>query len=154
MAIRLSTGLVQEMMKTGGKSMADAMLNGWMEIRNGAQPANADAIETGTQLVKITLASGAHTPGSPTNGITLGDAVGGVLAKLAGQVWSGLGLANGTAGYWRYHSNADTGGASTTFSRIDGSIGTSGADMIMANTTISLGGTTTIDTVAITLPKA
>ena len=154
MAIRLSTGLVQEMMKVGGKSMADAMADGWMELRSGAQPANADAVETGTQLVKITLASGAFTPGNVTNGISLGDAVGGVLAKAAGEVWSGLGLANGTAGWWRYHANPDAGGSSSTAMRIDGSCGTSGADMIMGNTTISTGGTTTIDSVSITLPKA
>lgn len=154
MSIRISTGLAQEMMKVGGKSMADAMADGWLEIRSGAQVANADAVETGTQLVKVTLASGAFTPGNVTNGISLGDAVGGVLAKAAGEVWSGLGLADGTAGWWRYHSNADAGGASSTAMRIDGSCGTSGADMIMGNTTISTGGTTTIDNVSITLPKS
>lgn len=156
MPLRLSTGLRNAMMSaTGGKSFAEAMQDGTLHIYSGAQPTTANDPETGTLLVKITLASGNFTSGSPTNGLEFGDATGGSVGKKAGEVWSGLAENSGTAGWFRFYANTVvTGANSTTAVRFDGACGTSGAQCNMGSTSITNGGTVTIDTVNVTLPAS
>jgi len=152
--LRLATGLRDEMMKVGGKSFCDALADGALYIYQGSQPASPDDTENSTLLCKITLNSGTKTPGSIINGISLGDVAAGVAHKATGEVWSGVAVAGGVAGWFRFHGTLETTGASTTALRFDGNIATSGADLNMSNTTITLGGTTTIDSVSITLPAS
>ncbi len=154
MSLRLSTGLRDEMMKVGGQSFADAMVTGVLYIYQGTQPADADATENSTLLVKITLNSGAKTPGSGTNGISFGQVASGVAHKASGEIWSGVAGASGTAGWFRFYDIDEVTGDSAVNPRFDGNIATSGADLNMSNTTITNGGTTTIDSVAITLPAS
>lgn len=137
-----------------GGSLKDLFRNGVLDIFSGTQPATADTTESGTKLCRITLSSGAFVAGTATNGINFGDAVAGVIGKRSGETWSGVGLVNGTAGWFRIYDNAATTGASTTAVRIDGAIATTGAQMNMSNTTITVDGTTTIGTVAITDPMS
>jgi hypothetical protein len=59
MTIRQSTGLRNFLLRGG--SFFDAFGGGKLEIRSGPQPASADDAPTGTLLVTITDASGAHT---------------------------------------------------------------------------------------------
>lgn len=138
---------------TGG-SFSDLFQNCVIDVYSGSQPADADTAESGTKLVTITLSSGAFSGGSATNGMNFGEVASGVLSKEAGEVWSGVGLSAGTAGWFRIYDNAYTTGASTTAIRIDGAIATSGSQFNMSNTTITVGATTTVDTVALTLPAA
>jgi hypothetical protein len=138
---------------TGG-SFSDIFQNCICDIYSGSQPANADAAETGTKLCTITLSSGAFSGGSATNGLNFGEVSSGVLSKEAGEVWSGVGLASGTAGWFRFYDNNYTTGASTTAVRFDGSVATSGGQLNISNTTITVGGTTTVDSVALTFPAA
>jgi len=138
---------------TGG-SFSDLFQNSVLEIYSGSQPANADSDDTGTKLAVITLSSGAFSSGSPTNGINFGEVSSGVLAKEAGEVWSGVGLAAGTAGWFRLYDNSYTTGASTSAVRLDGSVATSGGQLNMTNTSITIGGTTTVDSVALTMPAS
>jgi len=155
MAERLSTALRNELLKPGGKSLADLLANGRLDIRSGAQPTSADAAETGTLLNSITLASGAFTPGQATNGLNFGAPSAGVLPKETPGVWSGVCLADGTAGHFRFYANDVVQGANaTTAIRMDGAISTSGAEINMSNLAMVLGGTTTIDGFNITLPAA
>lgn len=138
-----------------GGSFADLFRNGVMKIFPGTQPANADTTEGVTELVEISLGSGTFTPGADgdsVNGINFGDATAGVLGKAAGEVWSGVASATNTAGWFRFYDSNRTTGASTTAVRFDGAISTSGAQLNMSNTSITDQGTTTIDSVAITLP--
>lgn len=80
-------------------------------------------------------------------------ASGGVLNKLASQVWSGNGVANGTAGWFRIRIPSDSGLASSaTAVRMDGSIGTSGADMNLGSLAVSVGAPFILSAGAITLP--
>lgn len=139
-----------------GGSFSDLFQNGVIDIYSGSQPPDADTTETGygTKLVTITLSSGAFSAGSPTNGINFGEVASGVLAKEAGEVWSGAGLADGTAGWFRFYDNSKTTGASTAAIRFDGAVATSGSQFNMTNTTVTTGATTTVDTVALTLPSA
>jgi len=59
MAIYQSTGLRDFLQQSG--CMRRGFLNGELRLRSGSAPATADAAETGTLLVTITVSSGART---------------------------------------------------------------------------------------------
>lgn len=135
-----------------GGSLKDVFRDGILRIYSGSQPADADTDKgAGVLLVEVTIASGAWVAGAPTNGLRLGTAASGAVSKDA-SVWSGIGLADGVASWFRFYANAtDAGGASITLPRIDGAVGTSGAQLNMSSTTIVTSATTTIDTFTVTL---
>ena len=137
-----------------GGSWKSLLDNGIIRIYSGTQPASADDAETGTLLLEITVASGAFVAGSPDNGLSFRQILSGVMSKDDGEVFSGVGQANGTAGWGRYYSNAYVTGASTNAIRFDGSVGTSGAQFILSSTNIVLGATTTLDGATITQPAS
>lgn len=137
-----------------GGSFVDLFRNCVIDIYTGSQPVNADTAEPGSKLVSITLASGAFVGGAAANGINFGEVSSGVLSKEVGEVWSGLGLVAGTAGWFRCYDNSYNLGASSSEIRFDGAVATSGAQLNMTNTAVAVDGTTTIDSVALTLPAA
>lgn len=151
-----SAGASVTLMTSIGGAFTDLFRNGVMKIFPGTQPADADTVEGVTELVEISLASGTFSPGADgasTNGINFSDdASTGVIGKDSYEVWSGVASAGGVAGWFRFYDSNRTTGASTTAVRFDGAIATAGAQLNMSNTTISNGGTTTIDSVAMTLP--
>lgn len=140
---------------TGG-SISNLFQNAVIDVYSGTQPTTADLTETSgsVKLVTITLSSGAFVSGSSTNGINFGEVSAGVLSKESGETWSGVGLANGTAGWFRLYDNSYTTGASSTAVRLDGSVASSGAQFNMTNTTVVTGATSTVDSVSLTLPAA
>ena len=144
------------LVSASGGSLTDLFRNCVMRIYTGSQPTSPNDAATGTLLVEITESSGTFTAGQPANGLNFGDSVNGVIGKASGETWSGQAGATGTAGWFRIFDNAmeDAGSISTTAPRIDGAIATSGAQLNMSNTSITSGGTTTIDTVAVTLPAS
>jgi hypothetical protein len=75
----------------------------------------------------------------------------GVISKNI-DIWSGVNLATGTAGYFRLVTSSDTGILSTTDKRLQGNISTAGAEMNLSNLNLTLGATLTIDSFSITLP--
>jgi hypothetical protein len=85
--------------------------------------------------------------------LNLGAAAAGVIQKNA-DVWSGVAVAGGTAGYFRYVKSNDDALLSSTECRLQGNVATSGAEMTLSNTTIALGATQTIDSASITMPAA
>lgn len=115
-----------------------------------------------------TTAVTSTTMGSGTGGSVAGvaaanalrmdyDAAAGVFSKDATQTWSGTAVATGTAGWFRYvGSIADAGAldSSAVYIRLDGSIATSGADMSMSSTSVTLGALQTLSTFQITVPAA
>lgn len=139
---------------SNGGSMDELLRDGVIEVYTGTQPATADLAETGTKLLRITLSSGAFTPGSPTNGLNLATAVAGVASKESGETWSGVGLADGTAGWFRYYSNAYTTGASSTAVRFDGVCGVGSGELRMSSLTVATSATTTVDSGSITQPAS
>lgn len=155
-----ATALTVALAATRGGSFNDIFRNGVMRIFSGSQPASADDAEAGTQLVEITVGSGAFVSGSPANGLNFGEtATAGILGKSGSETWSGQASQTGTAGWFRFypndrdnHTGADGGGE--TKIRFDGAIATSGAQLNMSNTSITSGGTTTIDSVAVTIPTS
>jgi len=156
MAERLSTGFADAVNAVG--SVKTVMANSVIHIYSGAQPATADAVETGTLLMKLTVGSGAFVPGVATNGLNMGVSVAGVLAKAVAEVWSGVGLAAAgvgvAAGWFRWYANDVITGASTTAVRLDGAIGASTSyEIQMSNTIIVDGGTSVVNNFNYTTTK-
>jgi hypothetical protein len=147
MSFRLSTGLRGKILDggaTGGYkgSFGSCFIN----IYTGSQPASPDNPATGTLLGTVSV-NGAGT------GMTFDASVAGVLSKAAAETWRFTGLAAGVAGWFRLWQTGDTvTNSSTTAARLDGSIGTSGADLNLTNLNIDIGQVNTCDTFTITQP--
>lgn len=156
MALKFSTGLKSQMVGSikGAVSATASLEHGIAYLYSGTQPATADAAATGTLLLKFTVASGAWTAGVATNGLDF-DVAAGVLSKSSSEVWSGIGLADGTAGWLRFCGNAeDTGGISTTLPRIDCRASTSGAEATLSTLSIVTGATITLDSFSASFPSS
>lgn len=146
-------GTVFALAAARGGSFKDVFKDGVLRIYSGSQPANADTAAAGTLLLEITVSAGAFAHGSYANGLEFGDAALGIIDKSASETWQGLGLAAGTAAWFRLCANpTDAGGASTTLPRIDGTVGTSSTDIVMGSTSIAAGSTYTVDQFQFTLP--
>jgi hypothetical protein len=140
--MKQSTGLRDGLLDTSPfKTLLDASR---VKIYSGVAPATADEAE-GTLLVSIGSDAG------DTHCHFLAAAVSGVLSKAA-DIWSGIAGATGTASYFRLVVNTDTGVLSTTEIRLQGTVGTSGADINMSTVSIISGATQTIDTWDLTMP--
>lgn len=156
MAIIRSTGLKDLMQRAGGKSLADALVNGILVVYGVApKPVNADATEgaTAVELLRFTNNGGAFTPGVATNGINLATSTNGIVAKAVAETWKATGLADGTALWARFYNNAMTKGASTTAVRMDLTVGISDAfDVKLRTTTVRIGDIITSITATFTGP--
>ena len=94
---------------------------------------------------------------NPVNGLRFGDSAAGTLVKDSAQAWTGVGLANGTAGWFRFKgpiSDAGSSDAAELYIRLDGNVATSGANLNVTSTTIATGATQTISTFSLTEPAA
>lgn len=109
-------------------------------------------VATCTTITTTDVAMGTETAGvNQANGLQFGASAAGVLSKSG--TWSGVAAATGTAGWFRTYSTITDGdGASTVLVRMDGSCGTTGADLNMATTSLVATNTYTIDTATFTLP--
>ena len=153
MALQLSTGIRNGMLNATG--FTTALNDGVIYVYSGPQPATADTAIQGTLLLTVTQNNGAWSAGSPTNGLGFDAPAAGVISKAAAETWRGLGVANGTAGWFRFVGNAtDAGGSSTTLPRLDGTVAISGADMNLSSLTIVIGVPTTVDVFQFTLPAS
>ncbi len=152
-ALNIEDGDADSKVLTVSKAFKNIFKNNVIRIYSGAAPVNADAAETGVLLLKLTKSSGAVTPGEVANGNNFDAIATGVLSKDT-NVWSGVGLADGTAGYWRMYDNGEITGSSTTAKRCQGLCGTSGTEFVMSSTTIVTGATVTLDTFNITQPAS
>ena len=150
MTIKFSTGTRNAI--AGPTGFGATFANGVMHIYSGPQPLTGDAAPSGTLLGIVTKDGAAFTAGSPTNGLTFASPVDGTITKSADN-WKFTGLAAGTAGWFRLMGNAlDSLGASTTAVRMDGSVGTNGADLNLSNLSVAVGSPNTIDVFRFTIP--
>lgn len=113
-------------------------LAGSIEIRTGSSPATTLTADSGTLLVTLTLSTTAF-PAS-ADGTSNG-----LATATANAITSGVAVAAGTAGYFRAKSSAGT-------VIVQGTCGTSSADMIMSSTSIAVGDTIIGNSWVITLP--
>ena len=142
MAIRLSTGTRNFILDSGLNTLFDT--DGAINIYSGTIPADADAdVGAGTLLATLTF-----------NANWIGAASAGVMT-LAAIVSDTNVDASGTAAWFRMHdvSEGPT-GSSATKKRIDGTVGTSGADLNFNTVTFVAGGTAAISSFTITLPAS
>ncbi len=143
MAWNLSTGLIKGMLgpDSPNGSLTDLLVNSVIRIYTGSRPADADATESGTLLLEITLDGlTSTTPMTGTNGINLGEFIDNTLKQAAGETWKGEAVATGTAAWGRWYAAAYTLGASTAAVRADGVVSTSGAEINMSNGTSVVSG--------------
>lgn len=120
---------------TVADSGADAVFNGGkVQMWSGAAP-GAGAAPTGTKLWEITLPADAFAAAASG-------------AKAKNGAWSAAALAAGVLGYLRIITSTDTGAASQTEARIEGSVTLTGAggDWTFDNTNVTTGQTVTINT--------
>lgn len=103
-----------------------------IEIRSGSKPATPETAATGTLLATVTI-SGSFTSS------------GGVLTSADPASVSVA--ASGTAGYFRLKTSGGT-------AVLDGTVGTSGADMNLSSTSLVAGGTVDLGVVTLTVPVA
>jgi hypothetical protein len=142
MAIRLSTGTRNFILDSGLNTLFDT--DGALNVYSGTIPADADAdVGAGTLLATLTF-----------NSNWIGAASAGVMT-LAAIVSDTSVDASGTAAWFRMHdvSEGPT-GSSATKKRIDGTVGTSGADLNFNTVTFVAGGTAAISSFTITLPAS
>ncbi len=155
MAERFSTGLRNEVGKSGGSSYADALLNGVIYLFSGTQPSDADQDESSYTVICIISDGGlTFTPGSPTNGINLDVATSGIVYKSTTEEWKGTNLVAGKIGWGRFYGNLRTQGASTTAIRFDFAVASSGAELTLGTTDAESGGETKINEFEVRLPGA
>lgn len=120
--------------------LCEEILDGFVEImRNckcniysGTRPADADTAATsGNRLVTV-------SNNSTATGLTFNASSNGVVGKPSGETWTGTIAQLGTAAYYRFYEDGDNPHAtSTTSARFDGTIGTSGTDMIVGSTSLT-----------------
>lgn len=116
----------------------DAALNvlngGFLDIYDGAQPATPDvAVGAQNKLAHLPLSATAF--GAASSG-----------TKTANAITNGSGLTSSTATWFRaYKSDGTT-------AVIDGSCGTSNADLILNDTAITTGGTVSVTSWTVSMP--
>jgi len=100
------------------------------------------------------MASGVNN----VNGLKFGISTDGALVKDSTQTWSGAAVATATAGWFRLMGTvADAGASDATnkvLMRLDGNVGTSGANMNLTSTAIVTAAVQTITAFTVTQPAA
>jgi hypothetical protein len=150
MSLRLSDKIRNLMLDGGASGGIKAGLNaGFINIYTGSQPSSANTGATGTLLGTVTV------NGDGSTGLGFDASVAGVLSKAAAQTWKFVGLAAGIAGWYRLYAPGDTVTATdATKARVDGAIGTSGAELNLSNIVIAVSQVNTVDAFTITMPAA
>ena len=122
MTLRVSHGLRSALLGSWG--LTSMMDYGVIELYSGEQPSSASLSPTGTLLGRITTNGDSFTPGSATGALKLIQDDDGGLTKSG--VWRLVGVANGTAGWWRWKWNLpDDNSNSLYYPRMDGAVGES-----------------------------
>ncbi len=103
----------------------------------------------GTGTTAITITSLEANSRTSIYTLLFGAPAAGVISKNS-DVWSGVGLVTGVATYGRLVLPTDDATLSSTQIRAQGAIATSGSEITMSNTTITLGATSTVDGASIT----
>ena len=129
MALTISALAAQAM---GAALATDIGSGALIDIRTGTKPATPETTASGTLLATVTI-SGSFT--STTGVLTSAD-------PAAASV-----VASGTAGYFRLKTSGGT-------AKLDGTVGTSGADMNLSSVALVSGGTVDLGVPSITIPVA
>ena len=146
MALKLSTGLRNKILDNG--SLKALLAGGLIKIYSGTPPAAADDAIGGGNTLLCTVSL--NSTGTGINFDT--NAANGTLSKAPGEVWSGVNANTGTASFYRHVAAGDTSGSSATEARLQGLVGTSGAELNLSSVALVAAATQTIDYYSVTLP--
>jgi hypothetical protein len=136
---KFSTGFRNALIDGG--DVTNLFSGGEMHIYSGAQPADADTTEgAGTKLATIVLPTPAFAA----------SAVGGSIAKAATD-WATTVAVSGTATWFRIYDSAVTLGASTTAVRMDGTVATATADLVLNTVALTTPDPLSVDTFALNI---
>ena len=118
-----------------------------IEIFAGAVPATADAAVTGHTLLGTVQNTGATA-------LTFGAPSSGVLSKSTDESWTVTPIDTGAASFYRLVIAADDKTLSTTAIRIQGTVDTANADMLVDSTTFTTGVVRTVSSFSIGMPSS
>lgn len=128
-----------------GNGLGGTLDGCYIDIYSGAPPATADSAPIGTKLGTVSI------DGVGSTGLTFAAPSAGSVSKTVAENWKAVGIAIGTAGWFRVRSTSDDNQAGTTYPRIDGTVAKTGADLNMSNTSVTVGSPHTIDTFVISI---
>jgi hypothetical protein len=154
MAFKASTKAVNVL----NEAIRTALATGAIYVYEGSQPANPNAAPGSTLLGIITVGAGAWTAVSAvTNGLDFAASSAGVMTKSTSETWQMVGIAAGTAGWFRHVAGGTADSLTTdtsTYFRLDGRCGTagSGAELILSDLSVTVGKTITVDSYYIDWP--
>ena len=146
MALKTSTGLRNAMLVDG--SLAAAFDLGRIEIYAGTVPGTADEAIPGGATLLCTITNNSTATGTTMDTV----AYAGSVSKAPAEVWSGVNVATGTATFYRHVGATDDGTLSTTQPRLQGTVGTVGAELNLSAINLTNGATQTIDYYSVALP--
>ncbi len=145
MAFKYSTGFKNNVLDTG--SVKSTFDGSYIKLYSGTPPASADDAISGDSTLLNTYTVG----DDGSTGLTLESAASdGQINKNSGEAWEGTAAASGTATYFRVEPQSDDQSQSTSFQRIQGTVGGGGADLFLANTSIVSGNTYVLDFFSLT----
>lgn len=138
MAFLFSTGCKNNI--CANESVVATLGSSVVRVYSGIVPVNADAaLGSAVQLLEYTVdgeGGDLYFNSVVNNGVVTKDA----------DAWRGTATATGVATFFRLVRSYDTGAASTSEIRVQGSVGVSGADLNLSSTTITSGQIYTLDT--------
>lgn len=144
--IKQSTGMRVSLAVTG--SLKSTLDGGLIRIYSGAEPASADAALGGATLLCEISVGGDGTP------VTFeGSAPLGVLKKSVSENWTGNNVAGGSPSFFRYVLDGDSGDASASAVRFQGSAGPLGSDMYIAQLPLVTGQPQSFSLFELALPE-
>ncbi|KJU81427.1 secreted protein containing Carbohydrate-binding, CenC-like domain protein [Candidatus Magnetobacterium bavaricum] len=124
-----------------------------LKIYDGTAPSTADAaigsVTANNLLITISR------EGITNAGLHFGDAAAGILTKPIWETWKGTAVNSSTATFARLCLPDDPGtddASAQAHPRVQFTVGTSGTDIILSQTSITSGADTTIQTASITMP--
>ena len=128
----------------GTSTLVDTQLNtagnpGSIKIFSGAMPATCETADAGTKLAQLTLSTTAFPASADSVTTGLATATANAIASDTNAA------ATGTAGYFRAYDSLGV-------CIVQGTVGTSAADMILNTVAISAGSTVAITSWIVTLP--
>jgi len=142
MSTQYSTGLLTYIAATG--SLKAALDGGYLHFFSGPVPPTPDdAIDASSVLLARYTVNGDGTTALTFSATP----VSGSLVKTPTEAWQSTVAATGTATFFRFsEATDDSTTASTTFKRVQGTLGTTAAtDGILATTALTTGQTSTIN---------
>ena len=131
--MKRSTGLRDYMLATG--SMKQALTGTVIKVWSGTAPASADAAISSDSVLLLT-----YSVNGNGTGITFDTGSSqGTLQKNPAEVWQGKIVSSGTPSFFRMQLPSDSGAASSTLARFQGTVGLQDADMVVSSTAWTAG---------------